>query len=74
MAFKGQEATVSKIGQVNYVACGYSFESSCHPGVDSGTQIKANVKLLISYAFVSMCVMFCNITLKFTATVSPVGA
>ena len=32
------------------------------PGVDSETQIKANIKLLISYAFVSMCVVFCNIT------------
>ena len=57
-----------------YMTCGYSLESSCHPGVDSETQIKANTKLVISYAFVSMCVMFCTITLKFTATVSPVGA
>ena len=43
VAFKGHEATVSKMGSWTYVTCGYSFESSCHPGVDSGNCFNAHV-------------------------------
>ena len=48
VAFKGQEATVSKMDSWTYVTCGYLFESSCLPGVDSGTQINAHVTLISS--------------------------
>ena len=43
VAFKGQEATVSKMDSWTFVTCGYSFESSCHPGVDYGNHFNAHV-------------------------------
>ena len=39
-----------------YVTCGYSFESSCQPGADSGNQINAHITLM-SCKSVSMCAL-----------------